>query len=120
MDMVKYNGNDGGNDGFKNYLMIVYALYALGLVSLITPLAGVVVAYVKRGDMRGTFYESHMTYLIKTFWMALGVGLVGLLTLWLVVGFGIWLLLLVWFVYRVVAGFVKLTDGKPVRTDTWF
>ena len=47
-------------------MMIIYGLYALSLVTAgCAALIGVILAYVKRDDMRGTIYENHITYLIK-------------------------------------------------------
>src|SRR6476659_6598728 len=34
-------------------------------------IVGVILAYVSRGDSRGTWVESHLTWLIRTFWWSL-------------------------------------------------
>ena len=71
--------------------LLAYALFAVGafagLVSsgfpAIAPLmgiigiAGVIVAYVKRGDARGTWLASHLRWLIRTFWYSLLWGVIG-------------------------------------------
>ena len=112
--------NTPQNDNNRNYLMIIYGLYALSFVTAgWTLLIGVILAYVKRDDMRGTEYENHIAYLIKTFWILLLVTFVGCLSTFILVGFLILPAAFVWFIYRVVAGFVKLYDGKSISPDGW-
>ena len=38
-------------DGDRTYVMAMYALLALGLLTFVMPVAGIILAYVKRGDM---------------------------------------------------------------------
>lgn len=114
------NHNSPAPDSLRTYSMIVYALYALSLVSGITALAGVIMAYLKRDEAAGTVYQSHMQYLIKTFWYSLLGMAVGWITAFIVIGFLIIIVVGIWFVYRVVAGFVKLMDNKPVSPEGWF
>lgn len=65
-DVIEQNTPQDDNN--RNYMMIIYGLYALSLVTAgCAALIGVILAYVKRDDMRGTIYENHITYLIKTF-----------------------------------------------------
>ena len=63
-----------------------------GFLSLVG-IVGVIVAYVSRGDLRGTWAESHLTWLIRTFWWSL---------LWNVIG-------------GVVVAYVSRTDQR----GTW-
>ena len=55
-------------DGDRTYVMAMYALLALGLLTFVMPVAGIILAYVKRGDMSDSVYNNHADYLIKTFW----------------------------------------------------
>jgi uncharacterized membrane protein len=74
-----------------------------------------VINYVKRDDARGTVYESHFDWQIRTFWWGLLWTLVGTV---LVFALGLGLIVLgvvyVWLIYRIVKGFLKLTEGRPV------
>lgn len=117
-EIIQHNSPDSDNS--RTVAMVVYGLYIGSLVVGITLLVGVIVAYVKRGDMRGTMYYDHMQYLIKTFWYSLLGFIIGGLTLALAVGGIILIAVSVWFIYRVVAGFIKLYDGKPVSPDGWW
>ena len=112
----------------------IYALHAFSLLMGILGAATVVGAfltgwpsiiavilnYVKRSEVRGTWLESHFRWQIRTFWY--GLLWVGLCVLFIVMTFGIgiivaWLPLAIvslWFVYRVVRGWLALTDGRAM------
>jgi uncharacterized membrane protein len=115
---------------------VLYALHAAGLAlgafgaaSVVgsflfgwPSIIAVIVNYVKRGDVRGTWLESHFTWQIRTFWFALlwavVIGLVGLPFTIVIIGFGIWALGLfvlgVWAVYRIARGWLRLKDHQPM------
>ena len=117
---------------------LTHVIYALHAFSLLTGIVGaativgafltgwpsiiaVIINYVKRGDVRGTWLESHFRWQIRTFWF--GMLWVGLCMLFVVMtlGFGMliaWLPLLVvglWFVYRIVRGWLRLLDRQPMH-----
>lgn len=100
--------------GLKNITMVVYALQALSFLWGITLIVGVVINYVKRDDVRGTVYESHFDWQIRTFWWGLLWAVVGFVTAFVLVGFAILFAAWVWAIYRVVKGWLKLNEGKPV------
>lgn len=100
--------------GLKNITMVVYALQALAFLWGVTAIIGVVVNYVKRDDTHGTVYESHFQWQIRTFWWGLLWGVVGALLMFVLVGFAVWFVAWVWMIYRVVKGWLKLNEGKPV------
>jgi uncharacterized membrane protein len=100
--------------GLKNITMVVYALQALSFLWGVTAIVGIVINYVKRDDARGTVYESHFDWQIRTFWWGLLWGIVGVATIWLVVGFFVLFAAWVWAIYRVIKGWLKLNEGKVV------
>ncbi|WP_373740348.1 DUF4870 family protein [Neisseria sp.] len=106
-------------DKLRDYLMVIYILYAVSVATGLTLLVGVIIAYVKRDDFYGTPYFDHIQYLIKTFWITLIGSLIGALTMFLLIGFLILTLVFVWFIYRVVVGFVKFYDNKPISSHGW-
>jgi hypothetical protein len=72
----------------KSWTLIVWGLYLASFFSLATTqIIGLIIAYVKRRDAAGTPFESHMIYAIRTFWIGLGVELIGLILS--VVGIGV-------------------------------
>jgi uncharacterized membrane protein len=100
--------------GLKNVTMVVYALQALSFLWGITAVIGLIVSYVKRDDARGTVYESHFDWQIRTFWWGLLWAVVGLILALVLVGFLVLFVAWIWIIYRVVKGWLKLTEGKPV------
>jgi uncharacterized membrane protein len=81
----------------------------------VTAVVAVVLAYVKREDFHGTPYETHCEWQIRTFWWGLVWLVVGLLLAMAFVGFVILFAAWVWMIYRVVKGWLKLNEGKPVE-----
>jgi len=78
----------------------------------------VIINYVKRGDARGTWLDSHFGWQIRTFWYALvWVVLAGLLLL-TVVGIPFaWVLLVaagIWVLYRIIRGWIALAEARPM------
>ncbi len=98
----------------KTLTFIVYALYAVSWFNGITALIAIIINYVKRDDMRGTLYESHFRWQIRTFWFALLWEIIGAVTVFILIGWVILLLNAVWIVYRVVKGILNLNDNKPM------
>jgi uncharacterized membrane protein len=100
--------------GLKTVTTLVYALQALSFLWGITAIVGVIINYVKREDARGTVYESHFDWQIRTFWWGLAWFVVGVVLAILVVGVVVLFVAWIWMIYRVVKGWLKLIDGKPV------
>jgi len=90
----------------------------LGLVGI----AGLIVAYVKRDDARGTWVASHLTWLIRTFWFSFLWGIVGWIVLLLLgiiligipIAFLIWAAASIWVIYRVIRGYLLFKDSRPI------
>lgn len=121
-------------DSLVNWTRIIYALHAVGLVIGIIGQATIVGAfltgwpsilavilnYIKRGDVRGTWLDSHFSWQIRTFWY--GALWVALCVVFVVVTLGLgifiaWFPLAVvslWFVYRIVRGWMALSAGRPM------
>ena len=98
----------------KDITQIIYGLYAASIVVGVTYIVAIILNYVKKDDVVGTMYESHFTWQIRTFWYSLLWGALGWATVWIAVGFLVWAAACVWFIYRIVKGWVRLTDGKPM------
>ena len=78
----------------------------------------VIVNYVKRGDARGTYLDSHFGWQLRTFWYALLWVLISLLLIVTVIGIPFaWILVLLvglWVLYRIIRGWIALADGRPM------
>jgi uncharacterized membrane protein len=101
--------------GLKQITMVVYALQALSFAFGVTALVGLIINYIKRDDVAGTVYQSHFDWQIRTFWWGLLWAVIGLVLAIVFVGFAILFVAWVWAIYRVVKGWLKLTEGKPVQ-----
>jgi len=115
---------------------VTYALHALGLAigafgaSTVIgafvfgwpSIIAVIINYVKRGEARGTWLESHFRWQIRTFWFALAwvilIGLAGAALAIVLIGFAIWgvglFVLGLWAVYRIARGWLRLSDRRPM------
>lgn len=115
-----------------NWTQGIYALHAfsllMGILGPVTvvgafltgwpSIIAVVLNYVKRGEVRGTWLESHFRWQIRTFWW--GLLWVSLCIWFTVVTLGIGLLIVwlplaivgVWFIYRIVRGWIALREGR--------
>ena len=102
------------DDANKTLTTVIYALYASSLLLGVTMLVAIVMNYVKRDDVAGTWLESHFRWQIRTFWYALLWSALGVLTLVFVVGFAVLFANLVWFIYRIVKGWIRLNEGRPM------
>jgi uncharacterized membrane protein len=100
----------------KNITIAVYVLQAASFLIGITFLVALIINYVKRPDVAGTYLESHFTWQIRTFWYGLLWGVLGFITLFIVIGYFILLANTVWILYRVIKGWLRLFDGQPVYT----
>jgi uncharacterized membrane protein len=94
----------------------VIGAFLLGWPSIIA----VILNYLKRNDVRGTWLESHFRWQIRTFWFGLLWVSLCLLFVVLTLGIGIlvaWLplaVITVWFIYRIVRGWLALNDRRPM------
>jgi uncharacterized membrane protein len=96
----------------------VVGAFVFGWPSIIA----VIINYVKRGEVRGTYLESHFRWQIRTFWYALLwfalTCLISALLAPIIIGFLIWPVLMsalgIWAIYRVARGWLALRDSRPM------
>jgi uncharacterized membrane protein len=116
---------------------ITHVIYGLHAFSLLTGIIGtatvvgmfltgwpsiiaVILNYVKRGEARGTWLDSHFRWQLRTFWF--GLLWVSLCVLFVVITLGIGLLIAwlplavvgIWFIYRIARGWLQLADRRPM------
>lgn len=97
----------------KRIAAIAYGLYGLGLLGFLLPsIAAVIINYLKV-DNSPRLYASHHRWMIRTFWWALlWVILGGILTV-VLIGFAVLFAAAVWWIYRLLRGFLALSENKP-------
>ncbi len=98
----------------KNTATLVYALQAASFLFGITYLVAAVIAYVKRNEAKGTFFESHTRWQLRTFGFSLLWSLVGGITTVIAIGYIVLLANAIWVIYRIVVGWVNLSERKGV------
>ena len=119
------------------YTHVIYALHALSVLIGVTgpativgsfvfglpSIIAVIMNYVRRSDVRGSWLDSHFSWQIRTFWFALlWITLAGIISapLVLLLGLGIVTFFIaaavvgLWVLYRVIRGWLALRDGKPL------
>ena len=100
-------------------VQVIYASYLIGFVIGITPLIGIVLAYMNRGKAGG-WIETHYTWAIRTFWIGILYGLIALVLAVVLIGFLLMLAVAVWVIVRVVIGFQAVGRGEPIRNpESW-
>jgi len=99
----------------KNVTMLIYILLALGFVSGgLTAIAAVIINYIKRNDVRGSWLEGHFRWQINTFWFGLLWTIIALLTWIVLLGWFTGALVTIWLVYRIAKGAIYLNDNKTL------
>jgi len=129
-----HDETDGQLDGQRAWCHVMYGLHALSAVSGILSSAtivgafvfgwpsiiAVIINYVTRDQVRGTWLATHWRWQLRSFWFAalwllvaglLAITLIGIpAAIMVIVGTGLWVL------YRVIRGWLALKErrGMPV------
>jgi len=98
----------------KSITQVAYGLYACGYFVGLTWIAAIILNYVKLQDVQGTMYESHFRWQIRTFWFSLLWGVIAGILCLVVIGFFGLFALWIWGIYRIVVGWVRLSENKPM------
>jgi uncharacterized membrane protein len=116
------------------WTQVIYALHAFSLLTGILGAATVIGAfltgwpsiiavilnYVKRSEVRGTWLESHFRWQIRTFWYGLlwvtvcALFIIGTLGIGIIIAWLPLAIVSIWFVYRIFRGWVALRDTRPM------
>jgi uncharacterized membrane protein len=98
----------------KTLTTVVYALYAVAFFSGITCIVAIIINYIKKDEVAGTWLESHFRWQIRTFWFGLLWGFLGALTWIILIGWIVLAVTGVWLIYRIAKGWLNLNDNKPM------
>ena len=99
------------------YLLHLLAPFTAWLLAVVA----IVIGMATRDGVRGTWLDTHYSWLSRTFWWGilwvlicgvisglLFVTLIGIPLVWVP-----WAILFVWYLYRVIRGWILLGDRKP-------
>jgi uncharacterized membrane protein len=119
-------------EGLVTLAHAIYGLHAFSaLTGLLSPamivtafltgwpsIIAVILNYVKRSDVRGTWLDSHFSWQIRTFWYALLWLAVGAVLFLTVVGIPVavvvWFGTGIWVLYRIIRGWLALSSQKAL------
>ncbi|MES2991611.1 MAG: hypothetical protein V4844_09320 [Pseudomonadota bacterium] len=113
------------DDSLRTIGHISYGLHAIVAVTAVLPgvqasilllIAAFVLDLVKKDDARGTWQESHFRWRIRSVLWA-GVLYVVTIPLWLlflIPGWIAWAIISIWFLYRVIRGWLALSDRRAM------
>jgi uncharacterized membrane protein len=111
---------------------VIYGLHALSIVTgLLTSatvigsflggipsIVAVVLNYINRASVRGTYLDSHFSWQIRTFWFALLWVVISVMLIITIIGivFAVPALIVVciWIIYRVARGWLRLNAKEPM------
>ena len=119
-------------DGMITLTHVLYGMHAfsalmglLGTAFIVTAflsgwpsIIAVIINYVKRGDARGTWLDTHFGWQLRTFWYALLwlviAGLLILTFVGIVIAYPLLILVGLWVLYRIIRGWMALLDRKAM------
>jgi uncharacterized membrane protein len=102
------------DESARGTAILSYILYLIGWPTChLSTIVALIIAYIKRGEVRGTIWESHFDNIINTFWTTLVLGIVFGIMCIFVIGFPLLFALAIWFLYRTIKGLVRAIDFKP-------
>lgn len=132
MEIPIYNRSPPVSEGLVTLTFVIYGLHGFSAISgLLSPafvvtafltgwpsIIAVIINYVKRGEARGTWLESHFRWQIRTFWFAFLWVLIALLLAFTVIGIPLAVVIAwvagLWVLYRIARGWLRLSDRTPM------
>jgi uncharacterized membrane protein len=97
----------------RTLAVVAYALHLFGAIAAIPSIVGLIINYVKR-DGYDELFDSHHSWMIRSFWWAILWCVLGLVTFIIGVGIVILVLAWLWYIYRHVRGLIALINGEPM------
>jgi len=123
----------------SNLLTLTYIIYGLHFFSALNgvlssafiltaflsgwpSIIALILSYVKRSDVEGTYLQSHFEWVISTFWYALFWLIISILIALTFFGIPVAFLMVVitglWVIFRIVRGLSSLLDRKALPNNT--
>ena len=101
---------------------VLYVLHGLSpFTAWALAVVAIIVGIFTRDGIRGTYLESHYSWLARTFWwgllwiviLTIATFVMVLTVILIPLAWLLWTVLFVWYLYRVIRGWLLLNDGKP-------
>lgn len=103
---------------FRRTAMLDYILHISGMILSMGTLSlvALIVNYIQRPSSRGTIYETHFNWMIRTCWWTIAwfcILAVPVLLSAFLLSF-LWFLPAIWYLYRMIKGLIFLNDRRPM------
>ena len=117
---------------FALYILYILAIFTAGILAIIA----LIINYVRLDRVKGTLFESHFRWQIRSFWWYLFWNVIAIIPFFFLLFtgenpdafFGVALgassfcfavigLSWIWIVYRAIRGMINLSDGKAMYTE---
>lgn len=101
----------------KTLTAVIYGLYAASFFFGITGIIAIMINYIKKNDVAGTYLESHYRWQIRMFWTGFFNVLMGFVLIfsgwW---GTGMFVIIFSWIfvIFTIVKGWLRLNDEKSM------
>ncbi len=116
--MVDITGVDKQKEqSLKTITMVVYALQAASFFIGLSFIAAIIVNYIKQSEVEGTWLESHFLWQIRTFWYSVLWSIIGFVLVFVFIGYLVLAADALWVIYRIVRGWINLSEGKAMYKD---
>ena len=116
--MVEITGIDKQKEqSLKTITTVVYALQAASFFIGLSFIAAVIVNYIKQSEVEGTWLESHFRWQIRTFWFSVLWSIIGFVLVFVLIGYLVLAADALWVIYRIVRGWLNLSEGKAMYKD---
>jgi uncharacterized membrane protein len=101
----------------SDYTFVLIAHILMGVAILtggLSSIIAVIMAYVKRNDVGGTYLESHCKWIAETFWWTFWLSIAGGILTFVGIGFLILIGVWVWSIYRVIVGVIRISERRAL------
>jgi uncharacterized membrane protein len=123
---------DPSLEGPRAWCHVMYALHAISALSGIVGSAtivgafafgwpsiiAVVINYVQRSEVKGSWLETHWRWQLRTFWFAVlwffVAGALAITVIGLIIALPVFIAAGIWVLYRVIRGWMALGQRRPV------
>ena len=117
-NVVEHDSGKGSKNA-SSTVQLIYWLYLVNVILMFTGLIGVIMAYINKSDAP-EWLQSHYQLQIRTFWIGVLFGIVGMLTTVIFIGFLILLFTIIWYIVRCVKGLKYLGQNEAYPDpETW-
>jgi len=100
----------------RKFAMIGWCCFLAGFFIPFIPIAAVVLGYIGRKDYAGMGYDDQFSALIRTFWVAFSVSIIGFILAIVFIGYFFLLGATIYVVYKSVRGLIAL---DAFNTASW-